>query len=102
MCVIYRGYSVQHVSSSVCVRLSLFTSVLMSHVPPLSVFLLRSQISSCLFHLFSPLLLLSHTLSLQTKQRHSAERDYLFNHSLDFVPPVSDAHRPPACHMEPT
>lgn len=57
----------------VCLCSSLSTSVLFFHAPMLIVFLLLLQISLCLLHLFSPLLPLSDSLSLYTKQRHSAQ-----------------------------
>ena len=81
MCVNYRSCNVQQVSSSVialcvwvtvCVCVSLFTSVLFHHALSCIFFLLRMQVSFCLFHLFFPHFLLSITLPLYMKQGHSA------------------------------
>lgn len=57
----------------VCLFSSLSTSVLFFHAPSLIVFLLLTQISLCLLHLFSPLFPLFDFLSLYMKQRHIAQ-----------------------------
>lgn len=75
MCVMYRGCRVKDVSSlgmlvnvCTCVCVSLFTYVLVSHVPFFILIHLCSQISFCLSYLFSHPQLLSDTLSLCMKQ----------------------------------
>lgn len=92
-CVIYRGFSMQHISSPMvtgCVYLCLshLTFVLVSQKPPLIVLLLCSQISLCHLHLFSPPLLFSDTLSLYDTKQGLRQFNHLLYWLLGFVPKV--------------
>lgn len=93
MCVIYRGCSAHRACSSpaltecLCVCVEVVTSVLFSDVPSLVVLRLCPQIFLCLLHVFSPLLLLSDSLSLSmNKDIELRGGHYLLNHSLNLAP----------------
>lgn len=107
MCVMYRGCRVKDVSSlgmlvnvCTCVCVSLFTYVLVSHVPFFILIHLCSQISFCLSYLFSHPQLLSDTLSLCMKQGQTTIRGNNITYlTISWTPPPSPvfkAYKSPA------